>query len=171
MMFILSVKGQSQSQYNNYIGNQGLLNPAYNGSRDVISGLMVSRNQWVGMNGAPMNQALNVHGPIEDTDLGVGLVLENDHLGFSNIFNFMGATSYKLKLDNQQKFISFGLQMGLTSSVYDGTKAITNTYGDPMFLGKESNLGFNFGVGTYFYNTNYFAGFSIPKFFNRNNFV
>lgn len=160
-----SVFGQSLSQYNHYIANQGLLNPAYNGTRDLISGIAVHRNQWVGMQDAPMNQALNVHGPITDTDLGVGVILENDNLGFSNNFNFAAAGSYKLALNRKTRFISFGLQMGLSSNVYDGTKAITNQYGDPAFQSKESIIGFNFGIGTYFYDERYFAGFSIPRFF------
>lgn len=164
LLLVGGVKAQDQAQYNHYISNQGILNPAYNGTRDVISGLIVHRSQWLGMADAPMNQAINVHGPIEDTNLGVGVVLENDHLGFSNNFNFMAAGSYKLKM-GRNEFLSLGLQLGITSSVYDGTKAITDTYGDPMFLRKESILGFNFGIGAYYYTDNYFGGFSIPRFF------
>ncbi len=165
ILFTSLVSGQDQAQYNHYIGNQGVLNPAYNGTRDVISGLIISRNQWLGMNDAPMNQAINVHGPIEDTNLGVGVVLENDRLGFSNNFNFMAAGSYKLKM-GRRDFLSLGLQVGLSSNVYDGTKAITQQYGDPVFDGKQSLIGFNFGIGAYYYADTYFAGFSIPRFFH-----
>ncbi|WP_255434111.1 type IX secretion system membrane protein PorP/SprF [Carboxylicivirga sp. M1479] len=165
LVLALGVKAQNQAQYNHYISNQGVLNPAYNGTRDVISGLVIHRSQWVGMDNAPMNQAINVHGPIEDTNLGVGVVLENDRLGFSNNFSFMGAGSYKLKM-GRNEFLALGLQVGVSSSVYDGTQAITNVYGDPMFLRKESVLGFNFGIGAYYYGDNYFAGFSIPRFFS-----
>ncbi len=165
LLLVAVVSAQDQAQYNHYISNQGVLNPAYNGTRDVISGLVIHRSQWVGMDNAPMNQAINVHGPIEDTNLGVGVVLENDRLGFSNNFNFMGAGSYKLKM-GRGEFLSLGLQLGLTSNVYDGTKAITGSYGDPMFQRKESILGFNFGVGAYYYNDQYFAGFSVPRFFS-----
>nr|WP_319398090.1 type IX secretion system membrane protein PorP/SprF [uncultured Carboxylicivirga sp.] len=168
ILFMVGVaKAQDQAQYNHYIGNQGILNPAYNGTRDVISGLVVHRNQWLGMKGAPMNQALNIHGPIDDTNLGVGAVLTNDHLGFTNTFEFMGAASYKVKLDRKGKFLSFGLQLGVTSHVYDGTQAITGDFGDPVFQRKESKLGFNAGVGAYFYAKDYFAGFSVPRLFDN----
>jgi type IX secretion system PorP/SprF family membrane protein len=158
---------QDLVQFNHYIANQGLLNPAYNGTRDVISGLAIHRSQWVGFEGAPMNQALNVHGPIEDTDLGVGVTIMNDKIGFANTFDALAAASYKLTLDNYGKFVSFGLQMGVNSHVYDGTKAITDQYGDPVYNGKISKIGFNVGFGTYFYANNYFAGFSIPKMFSN----
>jgi type IX secretion system PorP/SprF family membrane protein len=161
------VYGQDVTQYNHYIANQGLLNPAYNGTRDVISGLLIGRNQWVGFDGAPINQSLNVHGPIEDTDLGVGLSIMNDMIGFSNTVDVMASASYKLEID-RYSFLSFGLQLGLTSYVYDGTKAVTEEYGDPMFDGKVSKIGLNAGFGAYYFAENYFGGFAIPKMFTNN---
>jgi len=158
---------QDLGQYNHYIANQGILNPAYNGTRDVISGILIHRSQWVGVDGAPLNQALNIHGPLEDTNLGVGFTLMNDNIGFSNTFDAMASASYKLALDRSEKFISFGLQIGVSSHVYDGTKAVTDDYDDPLFLGKESKLGFNVGFGSYYFTEKYFAGFSIPKMFSN----
>ncbi len=163
----LSLKAQDQYQFNHYIANQGLLNPAYNGTRDIISGILIHRSQWLGVDGAPMNQALNVHGPIEETNLGVGLALVNDRIGLSNTFDAFGACSYKLQLDRNRKFLSFGLQMGASSLVNDGTKAEITDAADPLFDSKESKMIFNVGFGSYFYSDNYFVGFSIPKFFSN----
>ena len=114
-----------------------------------------------------MNQALNVHGPIEETDLGVGLVLVNDHIGFSNSFDAFASASYRLQLDRNSRFISFGLQVGASSLVYDGIKAETINPSDPVFNSKKSKIAVNFGFGTYFYSDDYFLGFSIPKFFSN----
>lgn len=166
MVALVRIDAQNQYQFNHYIANQGLLNPAYNGTRDIISGLMIHRSQWIGLDGAPMNQALNVHGPIEDTNVGVGLALVNDRIGFTNTFDLFGAASYKIQLDRDAKFMSFGLQFGLSSLVYDGTKAIVGDMNDPVWAGKESKLNFNFGFGSYYYTDDYFIGFSIPKFFS-----
>ena len=158
---------QDQTQYNNYVANQGLLNPAYNGTRDVISGLLIGRSQWIGIKGAPNSQAINVHGPIQDTNLGLGIALANDMVGFTNNMDLMASVSYKLKFD-RFRFLSFGLQVGVSSNIYDGTKAVTDNYLDPVFYGKESKIGFNFGFGSYLYAENYFIGFSVPKFFTQN---
>ncbi len=159
--------GQDVAQYNHYIANQGLLNPAYNGTRDVISGLLINRNQWIGVEGAPMNQSLNVHGPIEDTNLGVGVVIMNDMIGFTRNTDAMVSAAYKLEID-RSSFLSLGLQLGISSVVYDGTKAVTEQYGDPVFEGKQSKIGLNVGFGAYLYKEDYFAGFSVPKMFSNN---
>ena len=158
--------GQNLSQYNHYIADQGLLNPAYNGSRDVISGLLVHRNQWVGFKGAPMNDALNIHGQIEDTNLGVGFSLMNDHIGLTNTVDMFGALSYKIKIDRSQ-FLSLGLQLGVSNFVSNGNDAVTSNYNDPLFSSKESRINMNVGFGAYYYAEDYFAGFSIPKFFHN----
>ena len=166
-IFSTTLLAQDQTQYNNYVANQGLLNPAYNGTRDVISGLILGRSQWIGIEGAPNSQGLNVHGPIEDTNIGLGLSLTNDMIGFTNNLDFMASASYKLKID-RYSFLSLGLQVGVSSNIYDATKAVTDNYLDPVFMGKESKIGFNFGFGAYYYSDNYFAGFSVPKFFTQN---
>lgn len=160
-------KAQDQAVYNHYISNQGILNPAYNGTRDVISGLMVFRSQWTGFDGAPYTGSLNVHGPIDKVkNLGAGIVLSNDHIGFTNNLEFFAAASYKLKLDRTNT-LALGLQMGFKNVVYDGNKAVTVDYDDPLFRGRISKFGFNFGFGGYFYSSKYFAGISIPRFFQN----
>ncbi len=163
-------KSQDQAVYNNYISNQGILNPAYNGSRDVISGLMVFRTQWTGFKGAPYTGALNIHSPLDKMknknlrNVGVGVVIAEDHIGFTNQFEFFAAGSYRLKIDNKNT-ISLGLQLGFKNIVYDGKKANTVDYGDTVFDGRVSKFGFNFGFGAYLIADKYFAGVSIPRFF------
>jgi len=162
------VSAQDVGQYNHYIANQGLLNPAYNGTRDIISGILIHRSQWIGFEGAPMSQSLNVHGPIRDTDLGAGISIINDKVGFSNTLDALASASYRLIIDKRRNtFVSLGLSLGVSSHIYDGTKAITDQFGDPVFQGKESKIGLNVGFGSYYYGENYFAGFSIPKMFSN----
>lgn len=163
----LLVRAQDQVVYNNYVATQGILNPGYNGTRDVISGLFLFRTQWTGFKGAPIDCALNVHSPLNKVkNMGVGVVLNEDHVGFTNNIEFMVAGSYRLKLDKSNT-LSLGLQMGFKNVVYDGTKAVTVDYGDPMFENRISKFGFNFGFGGYLYSKKYFAGLSIPRFFTN----
>ncbi len=163
----LTSYAQDQAVFNNYIANQGILNPAYNGSRDVISALGVFRSQWTGFEGAPFTGALNVHGQVDKMkDLGIGVVIMNDHAGFTNNLEFFAAGSYKLRIDKRNE-IRLGLQAGFKNIIYNANKAVTVDYGDPVFDGRISKFGFNFGFGALFMASNgtYFAGLSIPRFF------
>ena len=163
----INLIAQNQYRFNNYISTQGILNPAYNGSRDIISGMLIHRQQWITFPGAPMTDALNVHGAWEGTDLGFGFTVVNDNFGFSNNLDFMAAASYKLEIDRNDKFLFFGLQMGASSMIYDGLKAVTEQWGDPVFDEKISRIFFNAGFGAYLSAEEFFVGFSVPKFFSQ----
>ncbi|MCI5776264.1 MAG: type IX secretion system membrane protein PorP/SprF [Bacteroidales bacterium] len=164
-----SVRAQDQAVFNNYIANQGVLNPAYNGSRDVISAIGIFRSQWTGFEGAPFTGALNVHGQVDKMkDLGIGVVIMNDHSGFTNNLELFAAGSYKLRIDKRNE-VRLGLQAGFKNVIYNANKAVTVDYGDPVFDGRISKFGFNFGFGALFMATKgqYFAGLSIPRFFSN----
>ena len=55
LTFIISLQGfaQQDPQYSLYMFNPLGVNPGYAGSRDAISGVLVHRSQWVGLDGAP----------------------------------------------------------------------------------------------------------------------
>lgn len=157
--------GQNQEQYNHYIANQGLLNPAYNGTRESLSGLIVSRNQWVGFEGAPVTQALNVHSPISNTNLGLGLSVTNEKIGATHTLDCYGAVAYKFPMNNDYT-LSLGVQFGFNSFSMDQSKLVTTDSSDPALYG-SSNIAMNAGFGSYFYSEKLFAGFSIPEFFTN----
>lgn len=157
--------GQDQKQYNHFIANQGLLNPAYNGTRDVISGLLVVRNQWVGIEGAPVTQALNVHAPINYTNLGVGLSIANENMGAHHSLDLFGATAYRIEFAKNQT-LSLGVQLGFNSFTLDESKIVTTDNTDGALYG-SSNISFNAGFGAYYYSDKLFLGFSIPQFFTN----
>ena len=48
----IAVLAQTDPQYSLYMFNPMGVNPAYAGSRDVLSALIVHRSQWVGLKGA-----------------------------------------------------------------------------------------------------------------------
>jgi type IX secretion system PorP/SprF family membrane protein len=57
------------------------INPAYAGSRDVLSVFGLHRNQWLGLNGAPTTNTFAIHSPLRNENLGLGLSLMNDRIG------------------------------------------------------------------------------------------
>ena len=72
--FCISVDSfaQQDPMYTQYMENLLTLNPAYAGSRDVLSAMVVSRNQWVSMPGAPDTRSFSMNSPLKEKNTGVG---------------------------------------------------------------------------------------------------
>ena len=68
---------QKEAQYTQYMYNTANINPAYAGSRGVMSALLMHRNQWAGLDGAPVTNTLTLHTPVSDR-LGLGFSIVND---------------------------------------------------------------------------------------------
>ncbi len=156
---------QNQKQYNHFIANQGLLNPAYTGTRDLISGILVLRNQWIGLDGAPTTQALNVHSPINYSPIGVGLSVINETIGATHTLDFYGSAAYRINFGADRN-LSLGLQLGFNSFSLDQSKIVTEDNTDNALYG-SSNISMNTGIGAYYYTNKYFIGFSVPEFFTN----
>ena len=61
---------QQDAQYTQYMYNTVNINPAYAGSRGVMSIFGLHRTQWVGLDGAPVTNAFSLNTPIKNSNLG-----------------------------------------------------------------------------------------------------
>src|SRR5690349_5259567 len=75
------VFAQQDAQYNQYMFNQLALNPAFAGSRDILSIIMMHRNQWTGIAGAPTTGSLTIQMPLKNRKVGVGAEITSDRIG------------------------------------------------------------------------------------------
>jgi type IX secretion system PorP/SprF family membrane protein len=62
------VMAQAKSSYNQYVLNNFILNPAQAGIENYTDIKLSNRNQWVGINGAPVTTYVSMHKPIGKTD-------------------------------------------------------------------------------------------------------
>lgn len=155
---------QQSPQYGLYQFNPLAINPAYAGSRNAISAILLHRSQWVGLKGAPMTQSLTAHMPLSNNSIGVGLSVANDKVGSSNTTWIYGDFSYSFLLNEKEDKIAFGLKGGvdLFNADFNGLKVIDATdqaYTTPVNSSVKPNVGF----GAYYYGEKHFAGFSVPK--------
>jgi type IX secretion system PorP/SprF family membrane protein len=56
--------GQQDAQFTQYMYNTININPAYAGSRGAFSIFALHRTQWVGLDGAPVTNAVSVNTPL-----------------------------------------------------------------------------------------------------------
>ena len=59
---------QSKPYYSQYILNNYILNPAVAGIENYKDVKLSYRNQWAGIDGAPVTTYFSIHGPIGKTD-------------------------------------------------------------------------------------------------------
>ena len=169
-MFILGFqnsKAQQMPQFTQYMYNTIAINPAYAGSREVLSIVAMGRNQWTGFNGGPQTQTLSINSPLRNEKIGLGLSLINDKAGYEDFTYVYGNFSYTINLGDKTK-LAFGVDAGATS--YNVSDELYNgvvTGNDPYFYEKWDRWNPNFGAGLLFHSDKWYAGFSAPRLINN----
>lgn len=159
---------QQDAQNTQYMYNTVILNPAYAGSRGVLSAIYLHRNQWVGMNGAPVTNTLSIHSPITKT-LGVGGSFIKDKAGPQDRTTFSVDVSHSIYLTETYK-LAFGVKGSLSKVNVDYNKLDSYILDDPANQYDSSTLP-NIGAGIYGYSEHSYWGLSVPNLIeNRNKY-
>lgn len=160
----LNIQAQSDAQYTQYMYNTINVNPAYAGSRGVMSVFGVHRAQWVGLEGAPNTTAISVNTPLGHSRLGLGVSFLNDNIGAMDQNNITIDLSYTVQLQGQLK-LSFGLKGTANLLNVDYTKLNIYHPNDDMFSNNINNqFTPNIGAGLYLYSDKSYVGVSVPNF-------
>lgn len=162
--------GQQDSQYTQYMYNTININPAYAGSRDVLSIFGLHRNQWVGLDGAPVTNTFAIHTPLKNEKLGLGLSFINDRIGPSDESSISIDFSYSFPVSVNYK-LAFGLKATGNFLNVDFTKLNIYNPGDPLAqYNIDNKFSPNVGAGIYYYSDKTYFGFSIPNFLETRHF-
>jgi len=149
--------------YSQYLQNGLVINPAYAGSREALSALLSYRMQWMGIPGAPVLQSANLHAPMKNERVALGLNAQFMQYGLTKSSAIYAVYAYHVRIGNGK--LSFGLKAGADLSNTDYTGLLLATSGDPVFTSDEKPYVLpNAGAGVYFYSKRLFAGFSVPEF-------
>jgi type IX secretion system PorP/SprF family membrane protein len=154
---------QQDAQYTQYMYNTVNVNPAYAGSRGVLSVFGLHRTQWVGLDGAPVTNSFSINSPIENTNLGVGLSFVNDRIGPTDENNISMDLSYSIKTSETYK-LSFGVKGSADLFSFDPTKLSIYTP-DNSLQSYTNKFSPNIGAGVYFHSDKSYLGLSVPNFF------
>lgn len=155
---------QQDAQYTQYMYNTLSVNPAYAGSRGQLTFAGLYRSQWVGLDGAPETFTINLHSPIRNSRLGYGISIVNDNIGDGVVQEtYLDAVlSYTLEFAGDNK-LSFGLKAGgnMLNLDFNGLRNFDNEVVQQDNIDNQFNP--NFGLGVYFHNNRFYAGFSAPN--------
>lgn len=170
-----SLLGQQDAQYTQYMYNTISVNPAYAGSRDVLSIVGLHRNQWVGIDGAPRTSTLALHTPLgASRKVGLGASVINDAIGPVDETYMSVDFSYSIPTSETGK-LSFGLKGTAQLVNVDFNQLSRFNQNDPEYAREIDNrFNPNVGVGLYYHSKKSYVGLSVPNLletehFNRSN--
>jgi type IX secretion system PorP/SprF family membrane protein len=158
---------QQDAQYTQYMYNTTNVNPAYAGSRGVLSIFGLHRTQWVGLDGAPTNNTFSINSPL-GKNLGGGLSFINDKLGPTVENQISADLSYTIQTSETYK-LSFGMKATANLFNLDVNKLNIRNQGDAS-LQNYNHFTPNIGAGLYLHSDKSYVGLSVPNFLETNRY-
>lgn len=159
---------QQDAQFTQYMYNTTNINPAYAGSRGVLSIFALHRTQWVGLDGAPVTNSFSIHTPFNGSNLGFGLSIVNDKIGPTQENTISADVSYSIHTSETFK-LSFGMKA--TANFFDlDVNKLNPVNIDPSLQNFNNKFSPNIGAGIYLHSNKAYVGFSVPNFIETNRY-
>jgi type IX secretion system PorP/SprF family membrane protein len=169
VFFSVLCSAQQDAQFTQYMYNTISVNPAYAGSRGVLSVFGLYRTQWIGLDGAPKTSTFSINTPLNNSKLGLGVSLVNDKIGPTNENTLSADLSYSIP--TSEKFrLSFGIKATANLFNLDVSKLSFEDQDDPQFQGLDNKFTPNIGAGVYWHSDKAYLGFSVPNFIETNRY-
>ena len=162
LLCIQSVFSQELPLNSQIFMNPYYYNPAYAGFEDRPAFYVYRRQQWTGIEGAPVTSGFNFH-TIFNEKVNFGVYIVNDKRSILSSTRALITFGYRATFDDFH-YLSFALSGGIGSNNIDLTAidpddpAIIDALDNNLFL--DGNAGFNY------YNKGFNLGLSLPKIFN-----
>ena len=172
--------GQQDALYSQYLFNPLALNPAFAGSKGVLSAVLLHRSQWLGFDGAPTTQSFSIHSPLyvkghstlihESTikrgksqfwkKIGLGLNIVNDKIGPNNNLGVFGSYAYRLSIGSGT--LAMGLRAGLQRYRIDWDEIEYPNF-EPDWNGTSRVFIPGFDFGLHYYTQEFFFGTAVTN--------
>jgi len=162
-----AAKAQQDPQFSFYERARLVYNPGYAGTGRAISGLILNRTQWSGMEGAPKTmvfsfESLTGLGGIKS---GIGMNIIRDELGFET--NTLVNLNYAYLVQTDFGDLGIGTSIGVFNKAIEGDWYVPQNSGyhnlndGLLSSGSVSQIALDVGFGLFLKSNNYFAGISV----------
>jgi len=184
LLSILSIEifSQQDPQFAHNQDNLLFTNPAYAGMSDGICATAISRQQWVGFEGAPTTTLAGIHSKVKlfGINSGIGLSITDDRFEFEKNFQAKLAYSYHKRV--RGGVLGIGVEAGIINKDLQGEWKFPDPDGqnDPFVFIEDGKTKaaflFDLGIGAFYKaGDRFYASFSIShlhqpavKFYNIN---
>jgi type IX secretion system PorP/SprF family membrane protein len=161
LQFSVVLRAQEFVGISQYMYHKQFYNPAAMSSYNDINAVLLYRNQWVGLDGAPSICAFNGSIPFKKIALGLGIY--RSKIGVHETNEFLMSYSYRLKV-GYSKFLALGLSAGFKLHKRNYSSIKTHEMNDDLFsLDVKSNFVPKIQFGIFYFSSKYYVGFSVPS--------
>ena len=165
---ILAAIAQQDPQFSFNRYTQLTVNPGYAGNDGLVSGTILNRYQWVGIEGAPKTLVFSVGAAdnLFGLNSGIGLNVISDELGF--LKNISVNVDYAYRAKTSIGDIGIGASVGFYNMAIKAKwyipespyhQSVASDYGIPTE--DVSQLALDLGFGAFLKSANYFVGASV----------
>ncbi|MDQ3394035.1 MAG: PorP/SprF family type IX secretion system membrane protein [Bacteroidota bacterium] len=167
--FILSILSlaaiaQQLPIYNQYFNNPYIYNPAFAGSQNAAYIYLNHKQQWMGIEGAPVTSSFSFNTPA-GRRAALGMNIYTDKRGLLKTSSALASFGYTVPL-GYNHFVRFGISAGLGSNSIDFAQvdniqdpAVLKLLTDNIFL--DGQFGINYQI------KNLNLGFALPKLYEN----
>jgi len=143
--------------FSQYQFNGLAINPAFSAVDQDSRITAITRNQWVGFEGAPQTQTLNAYTTLPNEKTSIGGMFVHDRVGVESEQAFFLTLAQRVQLTENSH-----LAAGFTSGIgyYLGNYGSLSDQ-DPVFV-NQSSWRANVGLGLMYFNERWEFGFSVP---------
>ncbi len=147
-----------------YMDNPLILNPAFAGNRNSMAVDVFSRQQWIGIEGAPSSYYAGFHLPINHSNASVGTTILSNQMGPLNYNKLTFDYAYLLRT-SRRSFLSLGIRAGVDHLNLNLTGLPVIDFNDPEFAqDMENEFRPAFGAGLVFFKPSYYLSVSLPHY-------
>ncbi|MFO8001388.1 MAG: type IX secretion system membrane protein PorP/SprF [Marinilabilia sp.] len=174
LLFCMSsgVYGQFDPMFSQNMFNPLMGNPGYAGNSGRMNVVLANRNQWTGLEGAPVTTVAGADAALKifEKNMGVGLEVMNDDIGFFNNLMIRASLARRYMLGEGE--LGVGISTGVISQTFDGTSTYIpesdfHEEDDPLVPNeKVSGYTPDFGVGAFYQASEWYGGVGIQHLFS-----
>jgi type IX secretion system PorP/SprF family membrane protein len=160
LLNMIDTNAQQVPHYAQYKYNMQVLNPAFVGSKSDFNATLLSRQQWINVEGAPETTTFSVNTRL-NSGFGLGATVISDQIGLVDNTDINLDISYTVPTSEYGR-LALGVKSGM--AFFNNDLASGITVDNEVYASTSGDYG-NLGFGMLYSSRDYYVGLSVQNLF------
>jgi len=163
-MAVPLTRAQNYPVYSQYLLDGLVINPAYTGTREVLTASLSIRRRSLNTEGFPLMGTFSLHSPLKNDRIALGLMSHFQTYGVTSKASVFAQYAFHIKTNKGRWSLGIKAGADMVNNNYSGVSTVEP---DPAFTeGVSSYTLPNVGAGVYYNSDAFFAGLAVPEMFS-----